>query len=161
MVVWRCLICLFGSHFFIATELCVHVLSVLPFPYHTEVSVPAVCFGELCQMTNLPTIWSWVILFPMRANLGRRPSRFHHSVRLSIGIVIKKLPSMLKNMLCWHNRIVFCSASRINFETKSLFDFRRQNKEIKRALGRIRTLSMYFLNSLSFSFVIRKMTGVD
>lgn len=60
--------------------------------------------------------------FPWEA---RRRSRFHHSVRLSIGTVIKKLPSLLKNMLCCHNHIVFCSKSRINSETKSLFDFQR------------------------------------
>ena len=44
-----------GSHFFVVTELCMHLLSVLRFPYHTEVSVLAVCFGELCQMTKKPS----------------------------------------------------------------------------------------------------------
>lgn len=125
-VVWGYLLCLFGSHFFIATELCRHLLSVLRFPSPLKCqSLLFVLENYARWLINLPTLWSWVILFPMRGNLGRRPSQFHHSVRLPNELVIKKLPSLLKNMLCWHGFIVFCSESRINDKTKSLLDFQR------------------------------------
>ena len=75
------------------------------------------------EATNLPTLSTWVILFAMRGNLGRRPSRFHCIVRLSIGLAIRKLPGLLKNTFCWHIHSAFCSECKINSETKLLFDY--------------------------------------
>lgn len=80
--VWGYLSCL-KTIFFIITAVCMHLLPYLHFPCHTDDSVSAVCFGEWCQVTkNLSTLWR-VILFPVRDNLDRIPSRFHHRVRLS------------------------------------------------------------------------------
>lgn len=136
-----------GGRFLTATELCVCTCGLSRAEWQALLFVLK---NYARWLRNLPPLWSWLLLFPRRGNLGRRPSTLHHSVRLSIRFVIKKLPSLLKNMSCWHSLTVFCSESRINSETKSLLDFHRQNNERKRALGRGRKFSRYFLNSLSF-----------
>ena len=119
---WGHHICLFGSLFFITTGLCIHLLSLLCFPHHSEVSVPPFVLENHARGHYLLTLWTWVVLFAMRGNLGRRPSRFHCIVRLSIGLAIRKLPGLLKNTFCWHIHSAFCSECKIKLETKSFFD---------------------------------------
>ena len=101
---------------------CVFTSSLLCFPHHSEVSVPPFVLENHARGHYLLTLWTWVVLFAMRGNLGRRPSRFHCIVRLSIGLAIRKLPGLLKNTFCWHIHSAFCSECKIKLETKSFFD---------------------------------------
>lgn len=116
--VWGYLICLGAISSQLQNCVCISYLSCASLTTPKCQCLLFVLENYARWLRNLPTLWSWVILFPMSSNSGRRSSKFHHRARLSTGLIIKKLPSLLKIMFCERNLTVICSESRKKEKTK-------------------------------------------